>query len=408
MKIAVVTSGFLPVPASKGGAVENLIENVMKQNEKFADMEMTIFSIYDEKASQMIKKYKNSSAIFIKKNIIISIFDLIIFFFAKYIIKKKNSPSYRFILQRLYFFKKVSKFLKKNNYDKVLLENHPSQYLSLKLKNNYKKYAGKYYYHCHNELPSTYGFKDIMVNTKKFISVSQYRANTVIKYLGISADKSIVVRNGIDESKFNCKMSKIEKERIRKKYNIGKNDKIIIYVGRIVDGKGIMELLKALQKVNYKNYKLLLVGAALNDLKEKTNFELDVENEMKKLNGKVSSTGFVKYDEISKIYKISDLAIFPSTMPDSAPLTVIEAMTCGLPIITTSSGGIPEYANNKCAVILNIDNKLIDNIAKSIDKILSDDNRRRRMSKEAYNSSKELTIENYYINLCRALEVEHE
>ncbi len=407
MKMAIVTSGFLPVPASKGGAVENLIENVMKQNEKFNDMQIIIFSIYDEKAEEIIKNYKNSSAVFIKKNFIINIVDLVIFFFAKYIFNKKNSQSYRFIVQRLYFFKKVSIYLKKNDYDKVLLENHPSQYLTLKLKKNYKKYAGKYYYHCHNEFPSTYGCKNIMIDTEKFISVSQYRANTIVEYLGLSDDKSVVVRNGIDENKFNYKLSNKEKEEIRKKYNISKDDKIIIYAGRIVDGKGIIELLKALQKVKYKDYKLLLVGSSLNDIKEKTNFELKVENEIKKLKDKVRSTGFIKYDEIPKIYKISDLAIFPSIMPDSAPLTVIEAMTCGLPIITTNSGGIPEYANDKCAVILNIDDKLIENIAKSIDSILSDDNRREKMSKEAYNSSKELTIENYYINLCKALGVKH-
>ena len=405
MKIAVVTSGFLPVPASKGGAVENLIENVMKQNEKFNDMQMTIFSIYDEIAAETIKDYKNSNAIFIKKNGVINMIDLIVFFFAKYILKKKNSPSYRFIIQRLYFFKKVSQYLKNNDYDKVLLENHPSQYLTLKLKKNYKKYDGKYYYHCHNELPSTYGCKNIMVKTKKFISVSQYRANTVIEHLGISSDKSIVVRNGIDEEKFNYKMSSKEKEKIRKKYNIKKNDKVIIYTGRIVDGKGVIELLKALQMVKYKDYKLLLVGSALNDIKEKTNFELTVENEIKKLKSKVKNTGFIKYDEIPKLYKIADLAIFPSTMPDSAPLTVIEAMTCGLPIITTNSGGIPEYVNDKCAVILNIDDKLIENIAWAIDNILSDDSKREEMSKEAYELSKELTIENYYINFLQGIGV---
>lgn len=408
MKVAIVTSGFLPVPASKGGAVENLIENIMKQNEKFADMEMTIFSIYDDKAEEMMENYKNANAIFIKKNIFISFFDSIIFFIAKFILKKKNSYSYRFILQRLYFFKKVSKYLRENDYDKILLENHPSQYLTLKLKNNYKKYEGKYYYHCHNEFPSTYGCRKIILNTKKFISVSQYRANNIIKYLGIKDDQSIVVRNGIDESKFNYEMTDIEKNKIRQKYDIDKNDKIIVYAGRIIHGKGIFELLKALQKVNYANYKLLLVGAALNDLKEKTNFELDVEKEIQKLNGKVKITGFVKYDEISKIYKTSDLAIFPSIMPDSAPLTVIEAMTCGLPIITTTSGGIPEYANDKCAIILKIDDKLIDNIAKSIDDLLSNEKKRKQMGREAYNSSKELTIENYYLNLCAAMGVEHE
>ena len=52
MKLAMITSGFLPVPATKGGAVENLIENFLRMNEEYEDYEITVFSIYDEKAKE--------------------------------------------------------------------------------------------------------------------------------------------------------------------------------------------------------------------------------------------------------------------------------------------------------------------------------------------------------------------
>ena len=64
--------------------------------------------------------------------------------------------SYRYIVQRLFFLNKVSKILKKENYDKIIIENHTSLFLSLKWKKNYKKYESKYYYHLHNEILNDY------------------------------------------------------------------------------------------------------------------------------------------------------------------------------------------------------------------------------------------------------------
>ena len=56
MKLAIITSGFLPVPATKGGAVENLIENFLKMNEECKDYEITVFSVYDQQAIEEAKK----------------------------------------------------------------------------------------------------------------------------------------------------------------------------------------------------------------------------------------------------------------------------------------------------------------------------------------------------------------
>ena len=47
MNIAFLTYGTSPVPATKGGAVENLIENLLKENERYHLLNMTVFSIYD-------------------------------------------------------------------------------------------------------------------------------------------------------------------------------------------------------------------------------------------------------------------------------------------------------------------------------------------------------------------------
>ena len=81
MKIAVITSGFLPVPPSKGGAVENLLYNLIKENEVNEKFEFEIFSIYNEEASKIAKEYKKAKFQFIKTNKVIEPFCSFIFDF---------------------------------------------------------------------------------------------------------------------------------------------------------------------------------------------------------------------------------------------------------------------------------------------------------------------------------------
>ena len=56
-KIAIITSGFLPVPASKGGAVENIVVNLLNENEKNNKVEFNVVSIFDDISYNESKKY---------------------------------------------------------------------------------------------------------------------------------------------------------------------------------------------------------------------------------------------------------------------------------------------------------------------------------------------------------------
>ena len=118
---------------------------------------------------------------------------------------------------------------------------------------------------------------------------------------------------------------------------------------------------------------------------------------------KVTFTGFINYDDISNYYAIADFAVLPSICEDAAPLTVIEALVSGLPIITTRSGGIPEYAKDGSAIILEKDENLVKNLTISIDSLLEDENRLSEMSKKAKEVSKDLTLENFYNNFCNII-----
>ena len=404
MKLAIVTSGFLPVPATKGGAVENLIVNLLNENELDKKLDVEILSIYDEKAQNESKKYKNTKFKFVKSNKILNFFDKTLFLIAKNILKKENSHSYRYIFQRLYFLNQVSKILKKENYDKVLLENHPTQYLALKWRKNYKKYIGKYYYHCHNEFPGTYGCENIILKTRKIICVSKYIAKKVSNDLNMDISRFEVLRNGIDTEKFQKILTLDQIESLRDKYKIKKNEKVLIFTGRVVPEKGIKELLAAIKLVKNNDFKLLIIGSALNGLKTKTKYQTEIESLIESIKDKVIFTGYINYSEIYKYYNISDIAVLPSIWDDPAPLTIIESLTCRLPIITTNSGGIPEYATDGSAIIIKRDENLVKNIASNIEKLLNNEEERLKMKNKCKQVSKELNIKNYFKNFCDCME----
>lgn len=397
-KIAIITSGFLPVPASKGGAVENIIVNLLKENEQNNKVEFTIISIFDDISYSESKKYSKSTFNFIKVNFLVKFIDNITFWIAKKILKKENSQSYRYIFQRLYYLNECSKILKKNNFDKIILENHPTQYLAIKWRKNYLKYAERYYYHCHNEFPGTYGCSNIIKSTKKIICVSNFIANSISNLMDMPSNKFVVLRNCIDVKRFSIDLNFEEKRNLREKYGIKENEKVLLFTGRITPEKGVKELVESLKNVKNKNYKLLILGSALNELKAKTKYQEEIEKIVKTISNKVIFTGFIRYEEINKFYSIADIAVLPSIWNDPAPLTIIESLVSGLPIITTNSGGIPEYAANGSAIIIERNKNLVKELSKNIDLLLSDEKKLKEMSISAKKVSKDLTLKNYYNN----------
>ena len=139
-KVTFIIGSVFPVPATKGGAVENIIENIVKIQESQKKIELNIICAYDFDAEKIAKeKYKKTKFYFIKINKIIKIFDRVISFFATKILRKKNVMAYSYILQRLSYYRKISKIISKEDCGKIIFENSIGLYLTLKWRNNYKK-----------------------------------------------------------------------------------------------------------------------------------------------------------------------------------------------------------------------------------------------------------------------------
>lgn len=400
-KIAIITSGFLPVPATKGGAAENLIDTIIEKNEQYERINPTIFSVYDEEAYNISKKYEKTNFIFIKPNKLALIIDSLIYLIIDKILKIKNSRKFRFIFQRFDFFYKCSVYLKRNNYDKILLENHTIMYLALKWNKNYVKYKNNYYYHCHNVIPSKYGMEKIINNTRKFISVSCFRNNYVKEFFNVENEKCCVVLNCCSKDIY-YEATNEEIRTLKDKYSIT-NEKVILYIGRIDKDKGTLELVKACNNLKNNNFKLLIVGAPIFATGITTEYEKKVRAFTNMNKEKIIMTGYVNHNELYKYYAIANLVVIPSQVEDSAPLVLLESLVCGKPIIATECGGIPEYVNKNCARLIKNDSRYIDNLTKSIEEILSNSNLEKSMSQESKKRSKLYNDDLYYDNFINHL-----
>lgn len=104
-RVAVITSGYLPVPNVLGGAVEALDMMMVRENEKTANFEFTVFSSWALGVDEVIRDgaFQHTDFRFIKTPMLVKAADRCIYWAAKYILRKKKLMSYRYIAQRLWY-----------------------------------------------------------------------------------------------------------------------------------------------------------------------------------------------------------------------------------------------------------------------------------------------------------------
>lgn len=375
MKIGIITAdsnGCFPVPASKGGAVSTLIESLVQENSKKGLVKLTIFSYYDEVAYKNSEKYSNVKFVWIKVPKYIKVLDELFYKISK---NTTKSISYKSIFSLLYYIKNVTKFLKKNQFDKLILENNIPIAWIIKLSH----YSGQYYYHLHNVPRINAKCKKVFDKCTGYLCVSKYVASQIESKnnaIGpIDFRKIKITYNAIDTDLFKPYSEDHKKmicQKIKDKYSISSNDKIILFTGRLSKEKGLDALLDALKKINVKNYKLLIVGSIMHGANEKNEYVNLVKHKAQKIFPHVLFTGYVAHNKLADYYNAADIAVLPSIWEEPAGLTMIEALSCGTKVITTNSGGIPEYVKSH-ADIINRGKNLKNELCYAIEKSLNSD-----------------------------------
>ncbi len=193
----------------------------------------------------------------------------------------------------------------------------------------------------------------------------------------------VVIPNWVDSQLFKYKKNK-EVDKIYKK-----NKLKLLFVGRLSKGKGILELIEALNYIEDIEPQLLVIGVG------ELSFEI---KEIERKNEKVKLIGFVKHEELPKYYSAANLTILPS-YSESFGLVPLESLSCGTPVLVANNSGLKEIINPKIGFFISkIEPKVIaDSIRKVLDK--------RKHLKTQY---RKYVVDNYDLaNIIKKYEIEY-
>lgn len=380
MKVLIISPCDLPVPAVQGGAVASLMESILKENEKNKRLQITIVTSWTSEAEKKSMLYPNVKFIWIKPVKLVSLVDSAVDIVTSKFRNKSSLP--KEYARKIYVISRLKKILSEGDYDDVVVQNSGYLLKAFKDKSIAEKYKGRIYYHLHNDIPMN--ADDDVLKQVKFILISRFLLKKLIVKCGKDVEKRCyIVKNGIDCEKFTRVLDKKEKSALKKKLEIDEDKKVIVFVGRIVWAKGIKELLDAIMLLNNKSVMLLIVGSTNFGAKDESEFECEIRQRCEELKDQVRFTGFIHNDEVWKYYKLGDVAVLPSIWEEPAGLTMIEAALSGLPVVTTYSGGIPEYLNSEYAFFISKESNTAENIKNAVDEILSDEARWKETGKKA-------------------------
>ena len=206
----------------------------------------------------------------------------------------------------------------------------------------------------------------------KILAVSMITKEFLVKN-GLREDKIDVIFGGIDSELF--EIEDLSKD-IRKELGIESKVKLVGCIGRIIPEKGQKSLLLAIPEVIREcpeTFFLIIGEIFLKDEEYKKElFEIIKKN---RIEDRIRFAGFRK--DIGDVIRSLDIVVFPSLVPESFGLSVLEAMALGKPVIASNTGGVGEIIEDGVTGML-IEPNHPEQIADRIIRLFS--------NKEIYNS----------------------
>ena len=187
------------------------------------------------------------------------------------------------------------------------------------------------------------GYNAIMTRGDRVIAISDYVAEHVIRRYGVSGEHLRIIPRGVDLEEFDPE--KVDDERIaklREKWDLDPDKRIIMLPGRISERKGHIWLLKALKKVWESGKADDTVCVMVGNSGGRGSYANRVENMIieQKLEKRVWLVG--PCDDMPAAFTLADTVVIPSTGPEAFGRTSIEAQAMGKPVIATDRWGLSE------------------------------------------------------------------
>ncbi|MFA5771218.1 MAG: glycosyltransferase [Thermoplasmata archaeon] len=223
-----------------------------------------------------------------------------------------------------------------------------------------------------------------MTKANKVIFVSNSLLDTAQK-LGYSGENAVVIPNGVDLTTFTIQ------ERESNKRELGLSGKVVGFVGNLIRVKRadmFPAIFKQIQETQ-KNVEFLIVGDG--------EFKKSIADKCKILGIRAKFMGFVETPLVPKCMNAMDVLILPSRN-EGFPCVVLEAQACGVPIVGSGNGGVPEAIGDAGIIVkegMQFEERFADAVIKAVNMKWDRDLLRRRALKFDWNVTVQKEIEIY-------------
>jgi glycosyltransferase involved in cell wall biosynthesis len=206
----------------------------------------------------------------------------------------------------------------------------------------------------------------VVKKSDKIVTVSQFEKNRIAEFFGLKDNMRLTaIYNGVS-THFKPITDAAELKRVKEKYHLP--DHFFFFLGNTDPKKNTIGTLKAFSdflKQSKSDYKLVMLDYDTNELEK-----LLIEIGDKDLINNIVLTGYVINTDLPAIYSLCTIFLYPS-LRESFGIPMLEAMGCGVPVITSNTSSMPEVAGD-AAHIINPYNP--EEITQAIIKILADKN----------------------------------
>lgn len=387
-KIAIIAPCILPVPALKGGAVEELVTTILNQNEISKDFLIDLYTIENESYDQSL--YNNTSIIPVSANRFLTSCDGIMDSMYRHFLNDFSAK--RFLDKTI--IKNFIDRLKSDNddYYAVIVENQMSTACEL-IRTLGQDRDFPVYFHMHNDVDIYRSPEEIRYLTAagvQFLCVSKYISSQILKY----APKAVchILYNGVDFDNYST-TTKQPTDEVK-----------FLYAGRIIPDKGVLELATAFNKslaTNDTPISLDIVGFSGLD----AGYEKQVKDQAAKNASSIHCRNKVTTQEMADLYNEYDVVVMPTISEEPFGLVALETIAKGIPLITTNSGALPEVVGDG-AVIVDKDVDFINSLSAAILELSSNKEYRLKLGKNGQNLARKnvaFDINGYYHRLVEIL-----
>lgn len=384
MKVFLLPPPGLPVPAVKGGAVETLLTHLLEENEAQGRLELICASTPDDQAAA--RKYTHSKVLYLERPA--NNWKM----YARRFLRRLLGKPYP--VDTWYFAAEKAALAQQPDF---LIAEGGNLLEPAAICRALGREKSVMHLHCHAQatpaLDSLYGGALVL---------SRHVREDYLSASSMQPEKALLLPNCIDTGRFAPQPEEV-RQAVREKLGYGENDFVVLFCGRITPEKGIHKLVEAFLGLDDPHCKLMIVGSPFFGAKASDPFMEDLQQKAAALGDRITFTGFIHNELLPQYYAAADLACFPALWQEPAGLVAIEAMACGLPILATRSGGMPEYLEGSDAVLLPQDEALAQNLKENILLLKNAPERRAEMCRKGRLTAQRYSRQVYYNNFVSAL-----